>query len=145
MKRKKLLNYIKYKIHFAFNKIKEKLKYYKILFKAKISLFYEQYFACFYNFLRWRKIICIDNQYDYIFLLLIIKRKLELIEEVWGKYTNHENDYDEKEKLQELIQLLDKLIDIALNEKDVSKHIEYQKLSKSFFNKLHRLHDKLWD
>jgi len=44
-----------------------------------------------------------------------------------------------------LISILDKMIDIALKNSDVTKHQEYQKLSKSFFNKLHRLHDKLWD
>jgi len=107
---RELLNYIKNKIRIKINKIKEKLKYYKILFKAKISLFYEQYLACFYNFLRWKKVICIDNQYDYVFLLLIIKRKLDLIESNWGSYTNHENDYEEKEKLQELIQILDQMV-----------------------------------
>jgi len=113
--------------------------------KIKLRLFYENYIACYYNFLKWRKVICIDNQYDFIFLLLILRHKLSLIESVWGKHTNHEHDYDEKEKLQELISILDKMIDIALKNSDVTKHQEYQKLSKSFFNKLHRLHDKLWD
>ena len=126
-------------------KFKKYLNYLKIILINKIYLKIENYIACYYNFKKWKNVICIDNQYDFVYLLLIIKRKLELIEQVWGDHTDHENDYDEKEKLQELINLLDKMIDIALNENNVSKNQEYQKLSKSFFNKLHRLHDKLWD
>ena len=130
-------------------KIKKKFKdyfnYLKLIFINKLYLKVERYIACYYNFKKWKDVICIDNQYDFIFLLLILKRKLELIEKNWGDHTDHENDYDEKEKLIELIQLLDKMINIALIENDVSKNQEYQKLSKSFFNKLHRLHDKLWD
>ena len=120
------------------NKIKNKIK-------NKLFLIYERYLACYYNFLKWRKVICIDNQYDYVYLLVILRHKLSLIESNWGTSTNHANDYDEKEKLQELINLLDDMIDISLTEQDVTKNTEYQRLSKSFFNKLHRLHDKLWD
>ncbi len=133
------------KLKRIFKKIKNFLNNQWIYIKNKIYLFYENYIACFYNFLKWKDVICIDNQYDFVFLLLILKRKLELIEHGWGTYTNHENDYDEKEKLQELISMLNRMIDIALENQNVSKHQEYQKLSKSFFNKLHRLHDKLWD
>ena len=134
----KKMKKIKNKIYNIYNYLK------KILYNT-IYLKIENLIACYYNFKKWKSIICIDNQYDFVFLLAVIKRKLELIEQVWGDHTNHENDYDEKEKLKELINLLNNLIDIALENDDVSKNQEYQKLSKSFFNKLHRLHDKLWD
>jgi len=117
-----------------------KIKYEYLKFKI-----IDKFFVCKYNYYKWRDVICNDNQYDFVFLLFVIRKKLKLIEEHWGTHTNHEHDYKEKEKLQELIDDLDRMIDIAVTYQDVSKHEEYQKISKSFFLKLHRLHDKLWD
>jgi len=96
------------------------------------------------NIKKWDPILKIDCQSDPVFLLLVIRHKLSLIEKIWGTSTRHEGDYDEKEKLQELVEMLDKMIDISLVSEDIIHDKEYQKLSRSFFNKLHRLHDKLF-
>jgi len=95
------------------------------------------------NHRRWKKVIDIDYDYHFVYLIIIIRHKLNLIEEVWGKNTNHEKDYEEKEKLQELIKDADWLIDKILLEDHNSE--EYKKRSKSFFNKLDRIHTKLID
>ena len=95
------------------------------------------------NYKRWKEVIDIDNDYHFVYLLVIIRHKLKLIEEMWGKYTDHEKDYEEKEKLQELIDDVDWLInEILLGD---YKSEEYKKRSKSFFNKLDRIHTKLID
>jgi hypothetical protein len=116
--------------------------------KKKIKILYFRVNHCIENFLNWKDIICLDYQYDNLSLLLILRKKLSLIEKVWGVSTNHEKDYEEKEKLQELINLLNKMIAFHLevnDKREIEKNKDYQKLSLSFFNKLHRLHDKLWD
>ena len=137
-------NYIKLKIHKFISWIRFELFYIKFEIKDYVFTKIERFYKCKNNLSNWRKVICVDDQKDFIYLLLILKKKLELIEKEWGTHTDHENDYEEKEKLQELINTLEKMINIALLKNDVSKDENYQKLSKSFFNKLHRLHDKLW-
>jgi len=95
------------------------------------------------NHKRWKEVIDIDNDYHFVYLLVIIRHKLKLVEEMWGKYTDHEKDYEEKEKLQELIEDADWLInEVLLGD---YKSEEYKKRSKSFFNKLDRIHTKLID
>jgi len=146
---KRLKNKIKIKFNNFFNDLKESIKINCFYYKAYLELQYETYIRSkilkHSNRLLWKDVINIDDQRDFIYLLLILHRKLQLMEKVWGTSTNHENDYDEKEKLQDLLNILDEMISIALENRDVTKHERYQKLSRSFFNKLHRLHDKLWD
>ena len=123
------------------------MKFFKTYFK-KLYVFWIRLLHCIENFNNWKDLICIDYQFDNLALLLILKKKLELIESVWGVSTNHEKDYEEKKKLQELISLLNEMINFHLKIDDkniLEKDKDYQKLSLSFFNKLHRLHDKLWD
>ena len=123
------------------------MNFFKKHFK-KLYLFWMRLLHCIENFKNWKDLICIDYQFDNLALLLILKKKLELIESVWGVSTNHEKDYEEKKKLQELISLLNEMINFHLKIDDkniLEKNKDYQKLSLSFFNKLHRLHDKLWD
>ena len=114
--------------------------------KQKILIKYDLYIlskiTARRNHKLWKDVIDIDYEYHPSYLILIIRHKLSLIHDVWGKYTDHEKDYDEKEKLEELIDIADHLIDKGINGKFDD---EYKKLSKSFFTKLDRLHIKLID
>ena len=146
---KKVKYKLKIKINNFFRDLIKSIKINYLYYKAYLELQYEIYIRSkilkYSNWLLWKDVIDIDDQNDFVYLLLIMQRKLQLIEKVWGVGTNHEGDFDEKEKLQDLLNILDEMISIALENKDVTKHERYQKLSRSFFNKLHRLHDKLWD
>ena len=64
--------------------------------KKKIKILYFRVNHCIENFLNWKDIICLDYQYNNLSLLLILRKKLSLIEKVWGVSSNHEKDYEEK-------------------------------------------------
>jgi len=129
------------------------IKYLRInikLFNRKIRKQYQFYkniilFHLYYKFLNYKKyedILSFENDDHFLELILIIKRKLELLK----KQLKTDLTFDENnlQRLQELIELADTLIEIIKENSLVEKNQEYQKLSKSFFNKLYRLHDKLW-
>ena len=94
------------------------------------------------NYYNYSDILEYESHDHFIELIILIKRKLELLEKKLKKdFTRDEQDM---QRLNELIILADQLISIIEENGLVEKHQEYQKLSKSFFNKLYRLHDKLW-
>ena len=82
-----------------------------------------------------------DRDYDYIFALYIMKRKLEKIENYLGTSSSYIGDYEDKIKLQKLINELDDFIEKnpSLDEKENSK------ICSNLFTKIGRLLPKLWD
>jgi len=88
------------------------------------------------------KTIWNDRQTDYIFVIEILIKKLQKTEEYWGSCTSYEHDYDDKEKLQEILAELKKIKKKALFSPDdkLIKH-DLEKVC----GKLARLLPKLWD
>lgn len=87
------------------------------------------------------KIILNDKDDDYIFILLMLRQKLLKVQKHWGNHTEYEHDYDDKFKLQELIQELDIFIDrtFELTESQNKKELE------KIFSKLGRFLPRLWN
>jgi len=122
------LDYIKERYLINKNLIKNFLKFH----------LYEKY----KNYQNYKDILEYESHDHFIELIILIKRKLELLQKKLN--TDYTRDEQDMQRLSELIKLADNLIIIIKENGLVEKHPEYQKLSKSFFNKLYRLHDKLW-
>jgi Cu2+-containing amine oxidase len=88
------------------------------------------------------KIFLFDEHTHYIELINLIKIKLENMRSVLAK----DIDFDKKdlERLDDLIIQAEKLIELIEQKGLTEKDFEYQKIAKSFFSKLYRLHDKLY-
>lgn len=98
------------------------------------------------NLRKWRYIIANDKWSDFIYILKHLEFKLKDIESHWGKDTDYENDYVDRDTLREIIKTLENMIELAPEiHNDNEKLEEYKKLSKSFFGRLNTLHIKLWD
>lgn len=82
------------------------------------------------------------NHDHYLEILTLIIEKLKLMK----KELKKDYDFDPKdmERLNDIINLGDQLLKIIKEKGLVEKDQEYQKLAKSFFNKLYRLHNKLY-
>jgi len=90
----------------------------------------------YYNFLKEDK----DNDFIYINKLLLLKlKKMELI---WGTETNYVGDYNDKEKLKELIQELEKVIEFQEISEDER---ENKKRNFKIYGKLGNFLPKLWN
>lgn len=59
------------------------------------------------NLIYYFKVIWNDRDDDYYYILKLLRVKLAKTHAVWGTSSNYENDYQDKEKLQELINELD--------------------------------------
>ena len=97
--------------------------------------------TCISNFWKWKKIICQDRWWDYYFLLIILRFKLNDMYCHWGKNTHYYGDYDHKEILKNIIKDLDYLIEAD----DLENSEEYTRISKRFWSKLGRHYQKFWD
>ena len=88
------------------------------------------------------KSLAYEENNHYIEIIYLIQYKLKKLKEELKK----DIDFNPKdiERLDDLINLSNQMIDIINKEGLTENNNEYQKLSKSFFNKLYRLHDKLY-
>jgi len=83
------------------------------------------------------------HQHDHFFELIeIINGKLKLMKEELEK----DFDFDPKDmkRLENIIEIGDHLLELIKERGLIEKDLEYQKLAKSYFSKLYRLHDKLY-
>jgi len=96
----------------------------------------------FSNIWWYRKELYCDKEDDFIFINILVLKKLEKIYKYWGTCTNYIGDYDDKQKLKELIKELKELI-------GVQKNIEDEKILKSlnitFYSKFGSFMTELWD
>ncbi len=97
------------------------------------------------NCWKWRKIIWGDRWWDYYFLMRILQFKLKEMEKHWGVDTHYVNDLDDKQKLKELIEDLDWMLNDDVDDLTKDYEEEYKKRSKRFFGRLDRHHRKFWD
>jgi hypothetical protein len=96
------------------------------------------------NLWKWRKIIWNDRWWDYTYFLELLRFKLHDMEEHWGRDTHYLKDYDDKKRIQDLIEDLEWM----LNEENIFEENyeeEYKKRSRRFFGRLDRNHRKFWD
>jgi len=83
------------------------------------------------------------HQHDHFYELIeIINGKLKLMK----KELEKDFDFDPKDmkRLENIIEIGDQLLNIIKERGLIEKDPEYQKLAKSYFSKLYRLHDKLY-
>jgi len=104
--------------------------------------FYTYYYWYFKNFESYLMDIYYHKHDHFFELIQIINGKLRLMK----KELEKDIDFDPKdmERLNDIIKIGDHLLEIIKQEGLVEKNQEYQKLAKSYFNKLYRLHDKLY-
>ena len=83
-----------------------------------------------------------DKDDDFIYINKLLLLKLKKVETIWGKETNYAGDYDDKEKLKELIQELEKVIEFQETSEDER---ENKKRNFKIYGKLGNLIPKLWN
>jgi hypothetical protein len=93
-----------------------------------------------YNLYYYRKVIMEDKDTDYIYILKILKIKLEKTYNYWGNLTDYENDYHDKEKLKELINQIDEFMKTSFEK---SESVNKKECS-ALMAKVGRLIPNLW-
>lgn len=78
------------------------------------------------NFWYWKKVIWEDRWYDYIFLLDIMRHKLEYTERMTRDYGNHINHVDDADKMKIAINLIHRIMEDDYYERAVKTlHDQY--------------------
>ncbi len=131
------IKYIKVNLKLCFKSIKKFFMNFLDRFKFyTYKYWYYKKHEKYFNNLFYQK-------HDHFFeLIQLINDKLKLLKVELQK--DYDFDPKDMERLDDIINLGDQLLNIIETEGLVEKNKEYQKLSKSYFNKLYRLHDKLY-
>jgi hypothetical protein len=87
------------------------------------------------NLWKWRKIIYNDRWWDHSFFMIILRFKLETMKDSWDD-AHYVGAQKEKEELEVLIALIDKIEDIDL---DYSNNTSYEDKMKCYDELYHRL------
>ena len=132
-----LKKYLKINIKICLRSIKKTIS--KIGDLNKFIFYYYWYYKKNETYL---KEIFFHNHDHFNELIQIITSKLKLMKKELEK--DFDFDFKDMERLNDIIKIGDRLQMIIKSEGLVEKNQEYQKLAKSFFNKLYRLHDKLY-
>jgi hypothetical protein len=111
-----------YKIPYYFGNLKDSLA--KLLhgeivesnyhFHNFLELFYHHPRLVLYgiqNLIKYFNVIWNDRDWDFIYILTILKKKLECVEEHTRRYGYHENDIQDADNIKLCIDLIDKLIE----------------------------------
>jgi excinuclease UvrABC nuclease subunit len=83
-----------------------------------------------------------DKDDDFIYINKLLLLKLKKVESIWGKETNYVGDYDDKEKLKEIIKEFEKIIEFQETSEDEK---ENKKKNFKIYDKLGYLIPKLWN
>lgn len=86
------------------------------------------------------KVIWNDRDTDYYYILKLLRVKMIKTQSLWGTMTDYENDYHDKEKLQELIDELD----LFLKESFDKTETQNKKECSLLMSKIGRLLPNLW-
>ena len=83
-----------------------------------------------------------DKDDDFIYINKLLLLKLKKVEYIWGNKTNYVGDYNDKEKLKELIAEFEKVIEFQETSEDER---ENKKRNFKIYGKLGQLIPKLWN
>jgi len=83
-----------------------------------------------------------DKDDDFIYINKLLLLKLKKVERIWGNETNYVGDYNDKEKLKEIIKEFEEVIEFQETSDDER---ENKKKNFKIYGKLGHLIPKLWN
>jgi excinuclease UvrABC nuclease subunit len=101
-----------------------------------------KYFNFINNLKYYFNFLLEDKEDDFIYINKLLLLKLKKVEKYWGTNTNYVGDYDDKEKLRELIIQLEETIDFQTLSEDER---ENKKRNFKIYGKLGNFLPKLWN
>jgi hypothetical protein len=93
------------------------------------------------NLITWFPVIWNDRQWDHIYFLMIVQKKLKLMESSFRKYGHHVGSEKDANKIHYAYLLTKRLIDDNYMENAFKRHTElFGELFMKFDDKTHRVH-----